>query len=166
MKNNLTQPAKLTSQKVKLRKAVRSDKKSILNLVKELAEFEKLTFLDDKAGSRLMKDAFSKDPPFRTLVAEADKKVIGYAFYFFTYSSFFAKKTLYLEDIYISEKYRNLGIGKKYFIELLKIARKNKCGRMEWVVLDWNENAIKFYEKLGAYELKEWKTFRKIINYD
>ncbi|MFZ1322938.1 MAG: GNAT family N-acetyltransferase [Ignavibacteria bacterium] len=166
MKNNLTNPAKLTSQEVKIRKAVKSDKKSILKLVKELAEFEKLTFLDGKAEERLMRDAFSNDPPFRTIVAEADKKVIGYAFYFFTYSSFFAKKTLYLEDIYISEKYRNLGIGKEYFKELLNIAKKNKCGRMEWVVLDWNENAIKFYEKLGAYELKEWKTFRKIINYD
>lgn len=166
MKNNLTKPAKLKSQNVKIREAVKSDKKNLLKLVKELAEFEKLTFLDDTAGSRLMRDAFSNDPPFKTLLAEVDKNVVGYAFYFFTYSSFFAKKTLYLEDIYISENYRNLGIGKKYFKELTDIAKKNRCGRMEWVVLDWNVNAIKFYEKLGAYELKEWKTFRKIINYD
>ena len=67
---------------------------------------------------------------------------------------------MYLEDIFISENFRNKGIGKLFFSKLLEIARKNKCGRIEWVVLDWNENALRFYEKLGAMELKDWKTFR------
>ncbi|MBS1517320.1 MAG: GNAT family N-acetyltransferase [Bacteroidetes bacterium] len=150
-------------EKLKIRKARRTDKKSILRLVNELAEFEKLTPPDKNARNRLIKDAFSANPPFRVLLAEYENEVVGYSFYFFTYSSFLAKRTLYLEDIYISEKYRNLGIGKSFFNELIKIAEKNKCGRMEWVVLDWNVSAIKFYEKLNARELKEWKTFRKMI---
>ncbi|MBK8554092.1 MAG: GNAT family N-acetyltransferase [Ignavibacteria bacterium] len=145
---------------IKIRKAKRSDSKSILKLITELAEFEKLTPPGKAASDRLLKDAFSKKPLFRIILAETNHEVIGYAFYFFTYSSFLAKRTLYLEDIFITEKFRSKGIGRLFFKKLINIARKNKCGRMEWVVLDWNANAIKFYENLGAGELKEWKTFR------
>lgn len=151
-------------KKIKIRKAKKSDKKDILRLVNELAEFEKLSPPDKMAQSRLIRDAFSSNPPYRILLADYEGQTAGYSFYFFTYSSFLARKSLYLEDIYISEKYRNLGIGKLFFEKLIRIAEKNKCGRMEWVVLDWNVNAIKFYEKLDAFELKEWKTFRKLIN--
>lgn len=151
-------------KKIKIRKAKKSDKKDILRLVNELAEFEKLSPPDKMAQSRLIRDAFSSNPPYRILLADYKGQTAGYSFYFFTYSSFLARKSLYLEDIYVSEKYRNLGIGKLFFEKLIRIAEKNKCGRMEWVVLDWNVNAIKFYEKLDAFELKEWKTFRKLIN--
>jgi len=145
---------------IKIRKARRSDSKAILKLITELAEFEKLNPPDRSANKRLIKEAFSKNPSFRILLAETKKEVIGYAFYFFTYSSFLARKTLYLEDIFISDKYRNKGFGKLIFKRLIRLAEKSDCGRMEWVVLDWNINAIKFYDKLGAEELKEWKTYR------
>ena len=145
---------------IKIRKARRSDSKAILKLITELAEFEKLNPPDRSANKRLIKEAFSKNPSFRILLAETKKEVIGYAFYFFTYSSFLARKTLYLEDIFISDKYRNKGVGKLIFERLIRLAEKSDCGRMEWVVLDWNINAIKFYDKLGAEELKEWKTYR------
>ena len=145
---------------IKIRKARRSDSKAILKLITELAEFEKLNPPDRSANKRLIKEAFSKNPSFRILLAETKKEVIGYAFYFFTYSSFLARKTLYLEDIFISDKYRNKGVGKLIFKRLIRLAEKSDCGRMEWVVLDWNINAIKFYDKLGAQELKEWKTYR------
>jgi len=145
---------------IKIRKARRSDSKAILKLITELAEFEKLNPPDRSANKRLIKEAFSKNPSFRILLAEEKKEVIGYAFYFFTYSSFLARKTLYLEDIFISDKYRNKGVGKLIFKRLIRLAEKSDCGRMEWVVLDWNTNAIKFYDKLGAEELKEWKTYR------
>ncbi|HMS66204.1 MAG TPA: GNAT family N-acetyltransferase [Ignavibacteria bacterium] len=146
--------------KIKIRKALKSDSKAIINLILELAVFEDLEPPDIPGRKRLLKDAFSKNPPFYVILAEINNEIAGYSFYFFTYSSFVAKKSLYLEDIFISEKHRNKGIGKLFFSELLKIAKKNKCGRMEWVVLDWNVNAIKFYDKLGAKELKEWKTYR------
>lgn len=149
--------------KILIRKASKEDSKDILRLINELAEFEKLVPPDNAAKKRLIKDAFSEDPPFRILLAEINNEVVGYAFYLFTYSSFLAKKTLYLEDIFISDKYRNQGIGKLFFEKLTQMAKKNKCGRMEWVVLDWNVNAINFYDNLGAKELKEWKTYRLMI---
>lgn len=147
-------------ENIKIRPALKSDSKSILRLINELAVFEKLDPPDSNGKRRLIKDAFSGKPLFNVLLAESNGEILGYAFYFFTYSSFLAKKTLYLEDIFITGKFRNKGIGKLFFTDLKKIAKKNKCGRMEWVVLNWNRNAIEFYTKLGAEELKMWKTFR------
>ena len=129
-------------------------------LIDELAKYEKLLPPDDKSKKRLIKDAFGKKPAFKVLLAKIKDEAIGYAFYFYTYSSFLAKKTLYLEDIFISEKHRKLGAGKLLMDELIKTAKKNKCGRMEWCVLDWNTNAINFYDKLGAKQLKEWLYYR------
>ncbi len=146
--------------KTKIYRAKKSDSKDILRLINELADFEKLTPPDSKAKKRLIIDAFGKKPLFYVLLAKEGDKSVGYAFYFFTYSSFRAKKTLYLEDIFISENFRKFGIGKMLFDELIKIAKKNKCGRMEWCVLDWNINAIKFYDKLGAKQLKNWLYYR------
>jgi GNAT superfamily N-acetyltransferase len=145
---------------IKIRKAEKSDSEEIINLILELAKFEKLTPPDEAGQKRLLDDAFSDSPPFKIILAEQNNKLLGYAFYLFTYSSFEAKRTLYLEDIFISENYRNKRIGKLFLDEIIKIAKDNDCRRMEWAVLDWNVNAIKFYEKLGARELKEWKYFR------
>lgn len=145
---------------LEIRKAKKSDSKGIIDLVVELAEFEKLTPPDAKARKRLINDAFRQRPLFNIIVALEGKKVIGYAFYFFTYSTFLAKPTLYLEDLFISEKYRSEGIGKKLFDELIKIAKKKKCGRLDFTVLDWNKNAMRFYKRLGAKALKEWLLHR------
>jgi GNAT superfamily N-acetyltransferase len=146
--------------KIKIRKAIEKDFKQILKLITELADFENISPPDKKAEKRLSKDAFGKKPVFKILVALADKEIAGYAFYFYSYSSFLAKKTLYLEDIFITESKRNLGIGKLFFNMLLDIAGKQNCGRMEWCVLDWNKNAIEFYNKLGAKPLNEWIYYR------
>jgi GNAT superfamily N-acetyltransferase len=149
---------------IKIRNAKRSDSKQIIELINELAKFEKLMPPDENAKKRLINDAFGKKPKFKAIVADGGTgKLLGYAFYFFTYSSFLAKNTLYLEDIFISEQFRNKGIGKLFFDELVKIAKKNNCGRMEWAVLDWNVNAINFYEKLGAKQLKDWIYYRFIL---
>ena len=145
---------------IKIRKALKTDSEEIIRLILELAKFEKLIPPDEAGQKRLLDDAFSDSPPFKILVAEQNDSLLGYAFYLFTYSSFEAKRTLYLEDIFISEDYRNKGMGKLFLDKIMKIAKANDCGRMEWAVLDWNVNAIKFYEKLGARELKEWKYFR------
>lgn len=147
----------------KISKAREKDFEKILNLIIELAKFEKLDPPKDKAVKRLFKDSFGKKPAFKILIAKEGKEIIGYAFYFFTYSSFVAKKTLYLEDIFITETKRSLGIGKLFFKELVNIAQKEKCGRMEWCVLDWNKNAIEFYNKLGAKPLGDWIYYRKTI---
>ena len=148
---------------INIRPAVKDDANEIIRLIVELADFEKLDPPDEAARRRLIEDAFAQNPPFRVLLAELGGKAVGYAFYLFTYSSFHAKKTLYLEDIYISSDHRRHGIGKIFMEKLKEIAKENDCHRMEWVVLDWNQNAIDFYEKLGARQLNEWKTYRLII---
>jgi GNAT superfamily N-acetyltransferase len=149
--------------KIKIHTAKKKDFDNILTLITELAKFEKLEPPNAKAIKRLYKDAFGKKPAFKILVASNGKEIVGYAFYFFTYSSFLARKTLYLEDLFITENRRNLGIGKLFFKELVNIAEKEKCGRMEWCVLDWNKNAIEFYNKLEAKPLGDWIYYRKII---
>ncbi len=150
--------------KIKVRKAKKNDSKKIITLIKELAKFEKLAPPDRDACRRIIRNAFSKNPKFSILLAETEKEIIGYAFYFFTFSTFEGRSTLYLEDIFILENYRGTGAGKKLFLELLKTAKKKNCARMEWVVLDWNVKAIRFYKKLGAKELNNWKYFRLKID--
>lgn len=145
---------------IKIRKAKKEDFAVIVKLITELADFEKLTPPDKKAQKRLFNDAFGKNPVFKMLVAEADGVISGYAFYFYSYSSFLAKKTLYLEDIFITESKRKLGIGQLFMQKLIKTAEKENCGRMEWCVLDWNKNAIDFYNRLGAKPLTEWIYYR------
>lgn len=143
---------------IKIKK--KQDSKQLLNLIIELAKFEKLTPPSGSAQSRLINDIFKKNSNLKVLVAESYGKLIAYAFYFFTYSTFLAKPTLYLEDIYITPKFRKLGVGTRLFNELLKIAKRNKCGRIEFIVLKWNKNALNFYKKFNAQELKEWAFLR------
>ncbi len=152
--------------KTVVRKARKTDFENVFKLIVELAHFEKLAPPSKTAKKRLFYDSFGSKRKNNILVAQAENEIVGYAFYFFTYSSFLARKTLYLEDIFISHKYRTKGIGKQIFKELIKTAEKEKCGRMEWCVLDWNKNAIRFYNKLGAKPLKDWIYYRKKLTPD
>jgi GNAT superfamily N-acetyltransferase len=149
--------------KISIRKASRKDFEKIFRLIVELAEFERLNPPDARAKKRLMNDSFGKNRKNNILVALLDDEIVGYAFYFYTYSSFLARSTLYLEDIYISASHRNKGIGKQLFAKLIETAKAQGCGRMEWCVLDWNTNAIKFYDNLGAKPLKDWIYYRKTL---
>jgi GNAT superfamily N-acetyltransferase len=133
---------------------------AFLSLIDALADYEKLRRPSVPARRRLLNDAFGPKRRFDAYLIFVDGTAAGYAITFETYSSFLAKPTLYLEDIFILPGYRSRGIGKKLFSFCLAEARKRKCGRMEWVVLDWNKNAIRFYEHLGAVHLKEWFTYR------
>ncbi len=143
-----------------IRKAQKKDSKELIRLIEELADFEKLSPPDMPAQKRLLAAAFSKQPKINILVAEEKGKLIAYAIYMFLFSSFLAKPTLYLEDIYVSNNFRRSGTGKKIFDKLISIAKTKKCGRLELMVLNWNKNAIRFYEKYSARQLKEWKFYR------
>ena len=100
----------------------------------------------------------------RRINVTAEKKAIGFALYFFTFSTFLSRPTLYLEDLFVLPEYRGQGIGKALLKELANIAIQKECGRMEWSVLDWNEPAIEFYRSLDAVPMSEWTTFRLIGN--
>jgi GNAT superfamily N-acetyltransferase len=131
-----------------------------LALIDALADFEKLKRPTDAARKRLLRDAFGPRKRFNAFLAFAGAEAVGYAIIFETYSSFRAQPTLYLEDIFILPAFRREGIGLKLFTSCLREAKRHGCGRMEWVVLDWNVNAIRFYEKIGAARLREWLPYR------
>tara|TARA_B100000963_G_C22491504_1_gene609509 strand:- start:267 stop:749 length:483 start_codon:yes stop_codon:yes gene_type:complete len=142
-----------------IRSAKINDMVSVLGLIKELAKFEKepksvLINVDD-----LIKDGFSDNPKFSCLVAEKNKKVVGMALFYGRYSTW-KGKTLHLEDLIVKKKYRGQGIGKQLYKKFIEIARKEGVRRAEWVALDWNVDAIKFYKNSGAKVLNDWKTIQ------
>ena len=141
-----------------IRRATRKDSNGFLKLLVDLADFEHLEPPSSEAKKRILKDVFSKK--VNLFIASKGGVAIGYALYFYTYSSFLARPTLYLEDIFVAQDSRRRGIGKQLFLKCVREAIKQGCGRMEWSVLTWNRNAIKFYEYLGAKRLKEWYYYR------
>lgn len=145
-----------------IRRALPADGDALLYLIDKLAEYERLTPPDQAARARLLRDMFSAPPRLEAYIALQGGTPVGYALLFETYSSFLALPTLYLEDIFILPEHRRGGIGMKFFRILVTEAHRRGCGRMEWTVLDWNQLAINFYQKIGAREMKEWKTFRLV----
>jgi GNAT superfamily N-acetyltransferase len=145
---------------MKIRPYGKRDAKDLASLVRALARYEKLTPPSPAATRRLARDVGRR---IRVLMAEVDGKTVGYAIYLFTYSSFLARPTLYLEDLFVLPEHRRLGLGGAFFKALLAEARREGCGRMEWVVLDWNTPAHRFYRKLGAKPLDDWNTYRLVL---
>jgi GNAT superfamily N-acetyltransferase len=145
---------------VTIRKAVASDSAAVIQLILGLAEYEKLDPPDDAAQKRLLNDAFGEHPRFDIYLAEAGGNVCGYAFVFETYSTFLALPTLYLEDIFVMPEYRGAGAGFALFRKCVEEAERRGCGRLDWVVLDWNKLARDFYARLGATHLDNWCNYR------
>lgn len=131
-----------------------------VNLINDLADYEKLDRPSAEAVTRLRADAFGDNPRFEAFLADIDGKAVGYAITFQTYSSFLAKPTQYLEDLYVREDARNAGVGGALFDHVHNLAKSRGCGRMEWQVLDWNKLARDFYERRGARFLHDWCTYR------
>ena len=132
----------------------------LAHLIKELANFEHLEPPSTEAISRLKRDLSSENPFLIAHLAIADGKPVGYACHYFTYSTFLALPTLFLEDIFVLDQYRRHGVGSKLLEFCIVEAQRKGCGRMEWNVLDWNINAINFYESTGARILREWHVVR------
>jgi GNAT superfamily N-acetyltransferase len=148
------------TQTVTIRPATSADQETIYGLIVALAEYERLPPPDDQARERLFADAFGPHPRFEIFLAELDGRVVGYAFIFETYSTFLALPTLYLEDLFVLQEYRKHGVGHAIMRFLAQEALRRGCGRFEWIVLDWNENAIRFYQRLGAEHLPDWQLYR------
>ena len=145
---------------VSIRPVREADVDGLLSLVEALAAYEKLAPPDDAAKARLRRDLFSAPPRLEALVAEQEGRVIGYAAFFMTYSTFLARPTLYLEDLFVHPDARGQGAGQALFLALAKEAVRRECGRFEWQVLAWNQPAIDFYLKRGAERLADWVPFR------
>lgn len=142
-----------------IREAVKSDAPKIVNLIQQLAEYEKLSDEAIMTVELIEENVFEKEFA-HVLMGEENGKTIGFALYFFNFSTFKGKPGLYLEDLFVEPEHRGKGYGKKLLLELTKIATEMNCGRMEWSVLNWNTPAIEFYKSLGAEEMEGWSVFR------
>ena len=143
-----------------VRRARREDADLLLALIRELAEYEHLAPPDAAACERLLADGFGERPRFEAYFAEVDGAVVAYAIVFETYSSFLALPTLYLEDLYVRPEARRLGAGRAMMRFLAAEAVRRGCGRMEWVVLDWNELGQSLYRRIAATMLDDWRYCR------
>ncbi|WP_234108439.1 GNAT family N-acetyltransferase [Chryseobacterium sp. R2A-55] len=143
----------------KIRKATAQDIPTIFDLIKKLAVYEKLENDVITSEEELKENIFDKDFA-KVLIGEEDGNPVGFALYFYHFSTFVGKPGMYLEDLFVEPDYRGKGYGKKLLIELAKIAENEKCGRFEWSVLDWNTPSIEFYKSLGAKPMDEWTVFR------
>jgi GNAT superfamily N-acetyltransferase len=132
-----------------------------LGLIDKLAKYEKLTPPDEEAKNRLRRDCLTDNPKYQAYLGKIGDKTISYIIYFFTYSSFLALPTLFLEDIFVLEEYRRQGVGKKMFDFLKETAKREGCGRIEFTVLKWNKSAQEFYEKRKSQQL-EWFLYRLV----
>ena len=145
---------------IEIRSATEDDAGLILKMIIELAIYEKLEDQVVASEKDIRESIFSEGSSTRALICTIDEVPVGYAVYFFNYSTWLGKNGLYLEDLYVSPEHRGYGAGKALLKHLAKVAVAKNCGRFEWNVLDWNEPAIKFYESLGAQAQSEWVGYR------
>jgi len=143
-----------------IRPATRADAPVIASLVRELAEYEKLLPEAKATPADFLRELDAPNPVIHVLVAEFNGAPVGFALYFFNFSTFVGRPGLYLEDLFVRPAERSRGIGRELLRALARVARERGCGRMEWAVLDWNEPALRFYRSLGARQMKEWIVHR------
>jgi GNAT superfamily N-acetyltransferase len=149
MTNNLT-----------VRFAEPADCETLFGLIKELAEYEKLTHAVTGDALALQEHLFGLQKYVEAILAESAGQAVGFALFFHNYSTFLTKPGIYLEDLFVLPEYRRQGIGKALLTKLAQIAVERGCGRLEWSVLDWNEPAQAFYRRMGASILDDWRICR------
>jgi GNAT superfamily N-acetyltransferase len=145
---------------LRLRPATREDVPVILQLIRELADYEREPAAAVATAADLLRDGFGERPAFHVVMAEWDGEPAGFAFYFYNYSTWQGRRGLYLEDLFVRPVFRGRHIGKALLVHLARLAVEEGCGRYQWQVLDWNTPAIEFYEAMGGQVHKEWLTVR------
>jgi len=149
-----------TAENFQIRPARVHDVPVILDLIRALATYERAPDEVTATEEQLVDVLFGERPTAEVLLAFEGKSPVGFAVYFYNFSTWLGRPGLYLEDLFVKPEKRGKGYGRALLVELAKIARDRGCGRMEWAVLDWNEPAIKFYRALGAKPMNEWTVFR------
>jgi len=145
---------------IKIRKAEAGDIPVILKLIKDLAQYEKLSDQVTATEELLHKNLFGINHFVEIWLAEYQNKIAGQLIFFHNFSTFLGKAGIFIEDIFVLPEFRSKGIGRELLLKVIELAKERDCGRVEWNVLDWNEPAISFYKKIGAKPLDEWTTFR------
>jgi GNAT superfamily N-acetyltransferase len=144
----------------KIRAATEDDAAVILALIKELAEYEKLSHEVEATKADIRQSLFGDRPVAETLIGELEGDPIGFALFFYNFSTFLGKPGIYLEDLYVKPDFRSNGFGRKMLAHIARLSKERNCGRFEWSVLDWNEPAIRTYDRLNARPMKEWILYR------
>jgi len=150
----------MNSENFMIRPATVGDVPIILELIRALATYERAPNEVTATEEGLVDVLFGKKPAAEVLLAFEGNRAVGFAVYFYNFSTWLGRPGLYLEDLFVSPEDRGKGYGRALLVRLAQIARDRGCGRMEWAVLDWNEPAVKFYRKLGAKPMHEWTVFR------
>jgi GNAT superfamily N-acetyltransferase len=150
----------VTDSRATIRFATGDDVALILEFITALAKYEKLSHEVVADRDSLRRTLFGDRPGAEVVIAEIDEQPAGFALFFHNYSTFLARPGLYLEDLFVKPELRGRGIGKQLLTFLARTAVERGCGRLEWWVLDWNQPAIRFYERLGAKAMDEWTVFR------
>ncbi len=138
----------------------RRDVPVLLELIRELARFEHLEQEVEATVESLTDSLLGPQAVAGALLARSGEEVVGYAIYFFTFSSFVGRRGLWLDDLYVRPAFRRRGLGQALLERAAAIAARHRCGRFEWIALRWNQNALRFYEKLGARQLEQWSLLR------
>ncbi len=144
---------------LRIRSAEEKDVGLILHMIRALAEYERMADQVTATEALLVEWLFEKRVA-EVLIAESGEKAVGFALYFFNFSTFLGKAGIYLEDLYVFPEYRRRGIGKRLLQTLASKAVQRGCGRLEWSCLDWNEASIRFYRSLGAAAMSDWTVYR------
>ena len=145
---------------ITIREGTKKDSNIILGFIRELAKYEKAEHEVIATESSIADSLFNSGSSTKAIVCEKNGTPIGFAVYFFNYSTWLGKHGLYLEDLYVSSAERGSGAGKSLLKYLAQLAVSKGCGRFEWSVIDWNQPAIKFYDSLGAKPQNEWIAYR------
>jgi GNAT superfamily N-acetyltransferase len=145
---------------IAVRAATPADVPLLLELIRALAEYEKLSHQVVATEELLTETLFGPRPVAEAIIGELDGAPAGFAIFFQSYSTFLARRGLYLEDLFVRPALRGRGVGRALFVHLARLAVARGCGRFEWSVLDWNQPAIGFYKSLGAEPMSEWTVFR------
>jgi len=143
-----------------IRVATERDVPLILDMIKGLAEYEKLSHEVTATEAGLRESLFGASPSAEVVIASADGEPAGFALFFHNYSTFLGQRGIYLEDLFVRPAWRGHGVGRQLLIHLAQLAVARGCGRLEWAVLDWNEPAIRFYRSVGAQPMHDWTVFR------
>jgi len=145
---------------VTIRRAERADVALVLQFIRGLAAYEKLAHECEATEAQLERTLFGERPSAEVIMAFRDDLPAGFALFFQNYSTFLARPGIYLEDLFVDPAHRGHGVGQALLAHLAALAVARDCGRLEWSVLDWNADAIRFYERLGARAMNEWTVYR------
>ena len=148
------------SRDLKIRRAEEGDVPVLLQFIKKLALYERLSHVVTATEEILRRNLFGEKSVAEAILAEYQGAAAGFAVYFYNFSTFEGKPGIFIEDIYVDESHRGEGLGLAMFMHIARLAKERGCARLEWSVLDWNEPAIRFYKNLGAAALSDWTTYR------